>query len=81
MINIRAKIFYTIDSTHPDISSVKNWTPEREFCYKDTYHINPDCFFGADDIISYIKNDLMTVAGGGYNANHIHNVRFEMKAV
>ena len=35
--------------------------------------------YSKDFVAEYIKQDLMLVAGGGYNTEHIHNVKFELK--
>ena len=32
-----------------------------------------------EEAIIYIKHDLKLVAGGGYNTDHIHNVKFEIE--
>ena len=73
------KITYTIDKTHPDIKCVEDYTEEKIFTFEDTYTFNGD--YPMENIKAYIKNDLMLVAGGGYNTDHIHNVKFEIKRV
>ena len=52
--------------------------------FDDIYYFSCDLVnikYDYDNIIEYIKRDLMLVAGGGYNAEHIHNVNFEIKQV
>lgn len=76
-----AKIYYTIDENHPDIKYIKDWTEDKEFTFSDTYTFD-DRFYSYEDkecIINYITRELRLVAGGGYNSEHIHNVRFEIK--
>ena len=36
--------------------------------------------FGCD-ADAHIKSDLRLVAGGGYNSEHIHNVKFKIEAI
>ena len=75
MRKFKAKIIYTTDSEHPDTDGTKRLE------FGDIYKINEDYFFGYDHIVSYIKKDLMLVAGGGYNADHIHDVKFEITEI
>lgn len=72
------KIFYTMDKEHPDVKYVDNWTEDMEFSFEDEYSF--DMEYTHDEIISYIEHDLSLVAGGGYNADHIHNVMFNIHA-
>lgn len=74
---IRATIYYTIDKYHPDYIYTEN--PEEEQSYTDTYTIDMNYFNGMDHVKSYIKNDLRTVAGGGYTTSSTHNVRYEFE--
>lgn len=76
-IKYNAKIFYTIDKNHPDIKYIKDWEENKIYTFEDNYFFTMD--YTEEEIIPYIKNDLMLVAGGGYNKNHIHNVNFEIK--
>ncbi len=71
------KINYTMDAEHPDKKYVKDWTENKVFSFSDTYTF--DSGYIEEDVINYIKRDLKLVAGGGYNADHIHNVTFEIK--
>lgn len=72
----KAKITYKIKPTHPDIESVKDWKPGKEFSYEDTYYIENE--FDKEMIYDYIKSDLRLVAGGGYNSKHIYGERLEI---
>lgn len=80
-IKIFAEIKFTMDEKHPDIKYVPEWHPDKIFTFSDTYTINPDHFYCMDDIKSYIKHDLMLIAGGGYNSDYIHNVEFTFRRV
>jgi len=71
------KISYTMDEQHPDIKYDKDWFKCKEYTFEDTYFF-PDSY-EMEEIKSHIKHDLMLVAGGGYNTDHIHDVRFEIK--
>ena len=71
---IRGKIEYTIDKDHPDIKFVPDWTANKVFTYEDKYVFNDA--YSEDDMWNYIKTDLALVAGGGYNADHIHNIKY-----
>ena len=81
MKTINAKLNYKIKPTHPDFQYITNWTPDKVYTECDTYRIDPDEFYGEDDIIDYIKEDLMLVAGGGYNWDNIYDVKFEMEVI
>ena len=79
MIKIKATIYYKIKASHPNIGCLSDWRIDKEYRYSDTYTIDPDCFGGDDDIEEYIKEDMLLVAGGGYDWKHIYDVRFEME--
>ena len=70
------KISFTMDKNHPDIKHVNDWTEDKVFTFEDKYYF--DTCYEHDEIVSYIKHDLMLVAGGGYNKDHIHNVVFDI---
>jgi hypothetical protein len=80
-MKIYGKITYTCDSEHPDIQYMNDWNENKVYTFEDTYTIKEENFYGDDDIMSYIKNDLRLVAGGGYNSKHIHNVEFEIRKI
>ena len=73
----KAEITYKILESHPDIKYVEN--PKEPLIFNDTYIIDTGYFYGHDHIIDYIKNDLMLVAGGGYNADHITDISFNIE--
>lgn len=80
----KAKLSYTIKATHPDFACLADkdkWTPHRVYVDKDEYRINTDCFTGEDAIREYIKEDMMTVAAGGYNWNGIGDVEFSLVGI
>lgn len=79
MKKYHGKITYTIDKAHPDIKYIEDYTEEKIFTYEDVYTFNGE--YSKDFVAEYIKQDLMLVAGGGYNADHIHNVKFEINRV
>ena len=76
----RGKILYTIDNKHPDIGYINDWRVDKIFEFDDMYTFKDDSV-SEDYVRDYIKNDLMLVAGGGYNINHIHNVQFEIHKI
>lgn len=78
-MKLKGTITYTIDADHPDIGCVKKWTPKKKFTLSDVYTFND--VYEADAMELYIKNDLRLVAGGGYNCNHIHNVKIVITPV
>lgn len=79
MMKYHGKITYTIDKNHPDIKYVEGWTEEKIFTFEDTYTFNND--YPEESMKEYIKRDLKLVAGGGYNTDHIHNIKFEIQRV
>ena len=77
---IKAKLTYTIKPTPPDFSCLgESWSPEKRFTDEDTWHIDPNCFYGKEDIEDHIKENMLLTAGGGYDWNGIDNIEFEMK--
>lgn len=77
MKKYNGKITYTMDKNHPDIKHVKDWMENKEFTFEDVYMFSEETPF--ENIKEFIKRDLKTVAGGGYDAKHIHNISFEIK--
>lgn len=78
----KATIKYAIDLTHPDIEYIKDWAEDKAFSYSDTYYFDENFYLQDEsDLMEYIKEDLMLIAGGGYNADHIHNVKFTIKRI
>ena len=78
-MKIHGKIIYTADAKHPDIKYMPDWNESKILTFEDTY-IFDNCYT-FDDVEGYVKNDLSLVAGGGYNSEHIHNVKFEIARV
>lgn len=78
-MKIHGKISYTVDSGHPDIQYIKDWSENKVLTFEDTYTFN-NCYT-FDDMEGYVKSDLSLVAGGGYNSEHIHNVKFEIARI
>jgi hypothetical protein len=79
--SIRATIYYTVDSKHPDIQYIKNPSEIQSFTDTYTFDTNYVGNVTRSEMENYAKNDLRLVAGGGYNSKHIHNVSFEFKSV
>lgn len=79
--SIRATIYYTVDSEHPDIQYIKNPSEKQSFTDTYTFDTNYVGNVTRSEMENYAKNDLRLVAGGGYNSKHIHNVSFEFKSV
>lgn len=70
-------ITFNIKETHPDIKHVKD--PKEELRYTDTYTFDTGSIYTTTAAkIAYIKRDLALVAGGGYNDEHIYNVKYEI---
>lgn len=74
---IKATINYTVDGAHPDIKGIRN--PKAPQHFTDLYTVDTDYFYSLDELYSYIRRDLAIIAGGGYNADHIHNVTYSFK--
>lgn len=81
LMKFNAKITYKVDGSHPDIKGVpeKYWNG-KVFTYEDTYSFDVS-LWTHEEAVEYIKHDLQLVAGGGYNANHIYAVNFEIEEV
>lgn len=81
MIDMYGRIEYKISKNHPDVAACSGWTPETVFAYEDVYRF-PDSLI--DDMqqaagpymAAVIKRDLALVAGGGYNSDHITDVKY-----
>ena len=79
MMKYRGKILFTIDIEHPDFDYVEGWEEDKVYYFIDVYTFNNE--LTEESIIDFIKYDLMLVAGGGYNTDHIHNVKFEIEKI
>lgn len=80
-MKVCGKISYTVDERHPDINYMKDWTRDKVYSFEDTYTFDDRYYTDMDNIASYIKSDLRLVAGGGYNSEHIHNVKFDLRRI
>ena len=69
-----ASITYDTDAGHPDAPNSKG------LVFADTYTIEKDAFFGWDDIREYIEQDLLLVAGGGYDWKHVKNYNISIRS-
>lgn len=76
---IKGKIFYMVDKGHPDYQHIKNPDEVQEF--DDIYILDGNYFCTLADCKHCIKRDLSLIAGGGYNTEHIHNVKFEFETL
>ena len=74
----KGTISYRITEDHPDRKYLKGSISER-LTFSDTYTIKKD--MSRESIVNHIKNDLALVAGGGYNTDHIRDVRFTIEEV
>ena len=76
------KITYEIDENHPDVNYVAcgSWYTGKVLEYEDTYEFDERLYSSEDHnmFVIFIKKDLKLIAGGGYNTDHIHNVKFEI---
>lgn len=76
-----AKIKFKMKKTHPDIGCIQGeWTPDRIFEFDDVYEFQ-EGWYEPDYEKQYMKHDLALVAGGGYNADHIADVKYEIKKI
>ena len=80
-MDFRAKITYTIDKNHPDYNLYPIDERDGIFEYSDIYKIDKGHFNGYEEMIEYIIDDLLLIAGGGYNYDHVHNVKFEITEI
>lgn len=71
-VTINAQITFDAASTHPDAPGAK------EIVFSDTYHFDTNYFEDRYAMIEYVKEDLMLVAGGGYETKHVLNPRFKL---
>lgn len=83
MKRFKAKIKYTIDNGHRDYIYLPIDKRDGTLEYSDMYTIDEDGLLelGYDNPKDFIKEDLLMIAGGGYNWKHVHNVKFEIKEI
>lgn len=80
-MDFNVKINYTIDKNHPDYNCCPVDERDGTLEYSDMYIMDEDYFNGYEEMIEYIVNDLLLIAGGGHNSDHVHNVKFEIKEI
>lgn len=83
-MQIMACITYNMKKTHPDKPYViGKWTSKRVFSHADIYTFDDELYKKSDidSMKEYIKRDLALVAGGGYNTDHITNVKYNFKVI
>ena len=76
-IKFKATIYYMVDNDHPDYKYIKE--PKSQQQFSDTYTF--DTLYWGNDFGSMearMKQDLALVAGGGYNTDHINNVKYKI---
>lgn len=76
-----AKITYKIDSEHPDYECISPKKRNGTLDYSDVYTLDDDYYYGTDDMLDYMKEDLLLIAGGGYNWKHVHDVKFDIREI
>lgn len=79
-MKINAQILYKATGDNPDNKYEyvgKLIDGRKEF--SDTYSIERDMFSEASQIISYIVQDLKTVASGGYDSDKVYDTIFKIK--
>ena len=74
----KGTISYRITENHPDRKYFKGDISER-LTFSDVYTFKENT--PKELVLYYIKNDLALVAGGGYDSDHIRDVRFTIEEV
>lgn len=84
-----ATITYTVDEQHPDYDCMDEKERTGVMSLSDRYTFdcyerftNPGGHWDIDDeegMKDYALEDMLLIAGGGYNWDHVHNVKFEFK--
>ena len=72
----KASINYKIGKDHPDRVRDAEWAEDKVYNFSDTYYFKHGAF--EDEAREYIKNDLMLIAGGGYDTKHISVVSIQI---
>lgn len=77
---IKGTIYYKVKPTHPDITEddIEDGVLDKTLEFTDFYTIDPDKFWCGDHIDQYVKHDLALVAGGGYDTDHIYDVKYKL---
>lgn len=71
-VQIKAKIVYSVTESHPDIKYIEK--PKEELEFEDKYFVDKE--IEREVALMGIRNDLMLVAGGGYDSEHVINPKF-----
>ena len=77
--SFKATLKFKVDKNHPDIKCIKN--PDEPIKFSDTYRFNEN-YYNLNDIEEMearAHSDLSIVAGGGYDAEHIHEISWEFE--
>ena len=74
----KGTISYRITENHPDRKYFKG-DLSKKLTYSDIYTFREE--LPKESIVNYIKYDLALIAGGGYNTDHIRDVKFTIKEV
>lgn len=70
---IKGIITFKTLSSHPDTNDTS-----KVHEYSDIYHINTYNFFSTEHYMDYIKKDLILIASGGYEPNHINIINIKL---
>lgn len=75
------EINYRMERNHPDWEYVKDH--RKTLSFADRYQFDLDYFYSDDpaEMESYIRNDLLLVAGGGYSPDKIKNVKIDIHEI
>lgn len=84
-LKLKGTIDYTIDKDHPDYAGQLNChvSDVMTFSIYDPL-FNPSGYWAMGDLKAMkqkLKEHLMLVAGGGYDINHIHDVKYHVEFV
>ena len=79
-MKIKAQILYKPTKDNPDnqytyVGEIIDGRQE----FTDTYYIDRDRFSEVSNIISYIVQDLKTVASGGYDTDKVYDTIFKIQ--
>lgn len=75
------EIEYTIDKDYPDYACCPVGKRDKILKSSSAYVMNENYFNGYEEMTKYIIHDLLLIAGGGYNYDHVHNVKFEITEI
>lgn len=80
-IILEATISYTVDNEHPDWQYMNEKQQNGINKFSDDYYFDKNYYSMSDKdyMIEHAKYDLLLVAGGGYDYEHVHNAKFKFK--